>query len=54
MNKKVLGFAFVIVFLVMLVAPVMAMKGQTKQDFKLVFQGLPSGGEVKEADGNTV
>jgi hypothetical protein len=54
MNKKLLGFALAIVFLAMLVAPVLAMKGQTKQDFKLVFQGLPGTGGLKEADGNVI
>lgn len=43
MNKKILGVAISILTLAILVAPVMAGKGQTKQDFKLVFQGLPSG-----------
>ena len=54
MNKKLLGVFVSVLAVAMLVAPVMAMKGQTKQDFKLVFQGLPVGGEVWEADGNTV
>jgi hypothetical protein len=54
MNKKLLGFAISVLIIAMLIAPAMAMKGQTKQDFKLVFQGLPTGGEEKIADGNTV
>lgn len=55
MNKKLIGFALAIVFLTMLIAPVMAMKGQTKQDFKLFFQGLPpSAVDQKEADGNVI
>lgn len=54
MNKKLLGLALAITFLALLAAPVMAMKGQTKQDFKLVFQGLPGPGGLKEAGGNTV
>jgi len=54
MKKKLLGVFVSVLAVAMLVAPVMAMKGQTKQDFKLVFQGLPVGGEVKEADGNII
>ena len=51
MNKKILGVAFSIVMLAILVAPVMAGKGQTKQSFKLVFEGLPSGDSI--IHGNT-
>jgi hypothetical protein len=39
MNKKVLGIALASIFLAMLVAPVMAGKGQTKVSFKFVLVG---------------
>lgn len=54
MNKKIFGLAILILTLAMFVAPVIAMKGQTKQDFKLFFQGVPSADDVKIADGNTI
>jgi hypothetical protein len=55
LNKKIFGLAILILTLAILVTPVIAMKGQTKQDFKLFFQGLPpSSPEVKEADGNII
>jgi hypothetical protein len=39
MNKKVLGIALASIFLAMLVAPVMAGKGQTKVSFRFVVVG---------------
>lgn len=58
MNRKILVMAITLMAVAILATPfvgtVMAGKGQEKQDFKLVFQGLPTGGEEKIADGNTV
>jgi hypothetical protein len=54
-NKKLLGLTLILIFVAMLVAPVMAKKGQTKQDFKLLFQALPpSSPYEKEAAGNII
>jgi hypothetical protein len=39
MNKKVLGIALASIFLAMLVAPVMAGKGQTKQYYEFYLEG---------------
>jgi hypothetical protein len=55
MNRKLLGLGLTIVFVAILVTPALAMKGQTKQDFKLFFQGLPpSATNMKEANGNVI
>jgi hypothetical protein len=53
LNKKILGLAVTILTLAMLVAPAMAGKGQEKQDFELLFQGLPAGG-YREAGNNRI
>jgi hypothetical protein len=44
MNKKLLGFALASIFLAMLVAPVMAGKGQTKQDYDYLLVGYTGEG----------
>ena len=58
LNRKILGVCSVLILVAMLATPLVgeasAEKGQTKQDFKLFFQGLPTPGEINEADGNTI
>ena len=41
MNKKILGIVISVLTLAILVAPVMAGKGQTRQSFELVYQEHP-------------
>jgi len=46
-NKKILGIVFSITMLAILVAPVMAGKGQTKMDFRFVLTGSYGGAPAK-------
>ena len=54
MNKKVLGFVLASIFLAMLVAPVMAGKGQTKVSFKLVLVGTYGAGATRKDAGQSI
>ena len=57
MNRKLLAIVLALA-VVLLATPmlgtVMAGKGQDRLSFKLLFQGLPVGGDVWESDGNTI
>ena len=53
MNKKVLGFALASIFLAMLVAPVMAGKGQTRVSFRMVIVGTYGGTGVEKYVGQS-
>lgn len=55
MKKKMLFIFFMLLAIPVFTAiPVFAGKGQDRLDFKVVFQGLPEGAEVKTAGGNTI